>query len=467
MALINNERGDIIMACSMIDSVLFRDVFSTAKMREIWDDRAIIQNWLDTEAALAESQAELGIIPADVAKEIVSKAKVDNLDLDVIRAEVNRVGHSLVPTLRELQGKCSGKAGEYIHLGATTQDIIDMGFILAAKRAYEVIYDDLYEVEGILVDLAEQHKNTVMAGRTHGQQALPITFGYKVAVWASEIHRHIERMQECRERDFVGQLSGAVGTLASFGEQALTLQEKVIRKLGLKVPDISWHVSRDRLVSIVNILALIAGTLGKIGNEIVTLQKTECSELAEPWVDGVVGSSTMPHKRNPGATEGMHTLSKLVKADLLMVHESLLQEHERDGAYWKIEWVAIPEAFIYTGSGVAKAKKVLKGLVVNKQKMEQNLGILKGLLLSEAVMLHLGEKMGKQTAHEVVYEVSMKAFQDDASFKQYLLDDPRVNKCFTASDLDDILNPYAYTGFSCQLAERVVENIRKSRAAAR
>jgi adenylosuccinate lyase len=454
------------MACNMIESELFRDVFSTAKMREIWDDCSIIQNWLDTEAALAQSQAELGIIPADIASEITKKAKVENLDLGAIRAEVNKIGHSLVPTLREFQKKCDGKAGEFIHLGATTQDIIDMGFVLAAKKAFEVIYDDLYEVEELLISMAEEHKNTIMAGRTHGQQALPITFGYKVAVWASEIHRHLERMKECRQRDFVGQMSGAVGTLASFGKHALELQEKVMGKLGLAVPDISWHASRDRLVSIVNLLALISGTLGKIGNEIVALQKTEFSELAEPWTDGVVGSSTMPHKRNPGATEGMLTLSKLVKGNLMVVHESLLQEHERDGAYWKIEWVAVPEAFIYTGAALAKAKKVLKGLVVNKKKMEQNLDILKGLLLSEAAMLHLGEKLGKQTAHEVVYEISMKAFKDDASFKQYLLNDSRVSKYFNAADLDKILNPHEYTGFSCQLAERVVANIKKARAAA-
>ncbi|HWR10046.1 adenylosuccinate lyase [Sporomusa sp.] len=452
------------MACTMIESELFRDVFSTAIMREIWDDRSIIQHWLDIEAALAESQAELGIIPSEIAREITEKAKVENLDFTIIRQEVNKIGHSLVPTLREFQRQCKGKAGEYIHLGATTQDIIDTGFVLAAKKAFAVIYDDLYEVEGLLINLAEEHKATVMAGRTHGQQALPITFGYKVAVWASEIHRHLERMQECRVRDFVGQLSGAVGTMAGFGEQAIELQIKVMSKLGLKVPEISWHASRDRLVSVINLLALIAGTLGKIGNEIVSLQKTEVSELAEPWADGVVGSSTMPHKRNPGATEGIHTLSKLVKGNLLQVHEALLQEHERDGAYWKIEWVAIPEAFIFTAAAVAKAKKVLKGLVVNKQKMEQNLDILQGLLLSEAAMLHLGEKLGKQTAHKVVYEISMNSFRDNASFKQYLLEDSRVNSYVTAAELDQILNPHNYTGFSRQLTERVVANIKQARS---
>lgn len=452
------------MACHMIDSILFSDNYLTAKMREIWDDKAIIQNWLDAEVALAESQAELGIISVEIAQEIASKAKVEKLDLAVVRQDINKIGHSLVPILRELQRKCDGKAGEYIHLGATTQDIIDLGFTLAAKKAFDVIYDDLYEIEEILINLAEKHKSTIMTGRSHTQHALPITFGYKAAIWASEVHRNLERMEECKKRDFAGQMGGAVGTMAGFGEHAFALQEKVMNKLGLMVPDITWHVSRDRLVSLVNMLALITGTIGKIGNEILNLQKTELSELAEPWSDGLVGSSTMPHKRNPNGAEGMASMAKLVKGNLLVMHESMMQEHERDGAAWKVEWVTMPEAFIFTGSAMAKAKKVLNGLVVNKEKMEQNLDILKGLLLSEAAMLQLGEKLGKQTAHEVVYEISMKAFKDNASFKQYLLDDPKVNKYFGAEELASILNPHAYTGFSRQLAERVVENIKKARA---
>jgi len=453
------------MPSTMIDSMLFGDVFSTQKMRAIWDDRQIVQNWLDIEVALANSQAELGIIPVEIAQEIERKAKVENLDFEVIKKDILRVGHSLVPAIRELQRKCDGNAGEYIHLGATTQDVIDTGIILSAKRAFELIYEELLEVEDALLKLIEEHKDTVMAGRTHGQQALPITFGYKAAVWASEVRRNLERMQECKERDFAGQLSGAVGSMAGFGEQSFVLIDKVMAKLDLSVPDVSWHVSRDRVVSIVNVLALVAGTLGKIGNEIVTLQKTEFSELAEPWAQGNVGSSTMPHKRNPNATEGMSAHAKLVKGKLLVAHESMIQEHERDGSSWKLEWVVVPEAFMYTEGAVVKARKVLQGLVVNKDKMKQNLDILKGLLLSEAAMLRLGEKMGKQTAHEVVYEISMKAFQDNASFKEYLLADERVSTYFTGEDLDKILDPFAYTGLCSQIAENVANNIKKARAA--
>jgi len=453
------------MASHMIDSILFMDGFGTPAMREIFDDRSIIQNWLDIEAALAECQAEMGIIPHQVAEEISRKARVENLDLDAIRKGIVKTGHSLVPTLRELERKCENGAGEFLHLGATTQDIWDTGYVMASQKAFDVIYEDLWEIEEYLLALTEAHKNTVMAGRTHGQQALPITFGYKAAIWASEIHRHVEKMKESRERIFVGQLSGAVGTLAGFGERAIELQEKVLGKLSLGVPEISWHVSRDRLVEMVNLLAMIAGTFGKIGNEIYTLQKTEVAELEEPFTMGQVGSSTMPHKRNPGLCEGMNTLSKVVKSNALLVHEALFQEHERDGAYWKVELIAIPEAFILTGAILQKAKKLLSGLVVNKQKMIGNLDILKGLLLSEPVMLLLGEKLGKQTAHEIVYEISMKTFEEAASFKENLLKDPRVGKHFTEKEIEGMLDPFRYTGQSGFLAERVVRNIRAFRLA--
>jgi adenylosuccinate lyase len=453
------------MASHMIDSLLYMDSYGTPVMREIFDDRSMIQNWLDIEAALAQSQADMGIIPRDVAREISGKAKVENLDLENIRKGIMKTGHSLVPTLREFERRCEGGAGEYIHLGATTQDIIDTGYVLAARKAFDVLYGDLWEIEEYLLVLAEEHKNTVMAGRTHGQQALPITFGYKAAIWASEVHRHLGRMRDARERIFVGQLSGAVGTLAGFGDRAIELQEKVLARLGLGVPDISWHASRDRLVEMVNLVAMVAGTFGKIGNEIYSLQKTEVAELAEPFTMGQVGSSTMPHKRNPGLSESMHTLSKVVKANALLAYEALLQEHERDGAYWKTEHIAIPEAFILTGAILQKAKKALNGLVVNKQKMIDNLDILKGLLLSEPVMLMLGEKMGKQTAHEVVYEISMKTFEEGASFKENLLKDPRVGKHFTEEEIAGMLDPFRYTGQSAFLAERVVRNIRAGRLA--
>lgn len=451
------------MGSHMIDSMLFCDVFSTEMMRNVFDDNKMMQNWLDIEAALAESQGELGIIPEDAAMEISKKAKVEKLDINEVKKGMAKTAHSLVPTIREFQRICDGNAGEYIHLGATTQDILDTGFVLSAKEAFEIIYRDLFEIEEILIQLAEKHKNTMMTGRTHGQHALPITFGYKVAVWASEVRRHLDRMEECKERVFVGQMGGAVGTMAGFGPKAFEVERRTLEKLGLGVPDIPWHVSRDRFIEVLNIIAMVAGTFGKIGNEIYTLQKTEVAELSEPFVKGMVGSSTMPHKRNPGLCENMNTLSKVVKSNLTLVHEAMFQEHERDGGFWKVEWIAVPEAFIFTGAILSKAKKVLNGLIVDESKMRENLFKLKGLLLSEAIMLALGEKIGKQTAHEIVYEISMEAFEKGISMKEIMMADKRITSNLTEEEIDRALDPSLYTGHSCDLVDRVIKHIEACR----
>jgi 3-carboxy-cis,cis-muconate cycloisomerase len=239
--------------------------------------------------------------------------------------------------IRALQKACVGDAGQYAHWGATTQDIMDTGVVLQIKEAFEIIFRDLRENEELLLNLAERRKNTVMAGRTHGQHALPITFGYKVAVWTSELRRHIERLKECRKRLFVGQFAGAVGTLASLGEVGLKIQSLMMDDLGLEVPDIAWFTSRDRFAEFARILAMISSTFANIANEVVALQKTEIDESEEPFSKGKVGSSTMPHKRNPMISEGIIALAKIVRADLALAVEGMINEHERNMRSWQSE----------------------------------------------------------------------------------------------------------------------------------
>lgn len=451
------------MACSILDSSLLRNNFGTPEMREIFDDKTIVQNWLDFEAALAQTQAELGVIPKEAAEEITKKADVNNLDLAQIEEVTNKIGHPLVPVLRAFQRVCDKDYGEYIHLGATTQDIIDTGYMMSIKRAFDIIYADMRDIEAAILVLAEKYADTVMAGRTHGQQAIPITFGYKAAVWASEVRRSIERMKECRERCLVGQLSGAVGTMAGFGEHAIEISNRAIKRIGLGIPDIAWHASRDRIAELVSVIGIAAATLGRIGNEVFNLQKTEFSELAEGFTKGAVGSSTMPHKRNPRAPEALHCLARVIKSTMELTFESMFSQNERDGALWRVEWKTVNEVFIMMGAATSRAKALVTNLQVNEASMRKNLDILKGLMMSEPLMLVLGEKVGKQTAHEIVYEISMEAFEQNASFLDKLLENKTVTDNISRAELERLLDPSQYTGYSSYFAKKICEEINAAR----
>jgi len=382
------------MACSMIDSSLYRNSFSTPEMRKIFDDRSLLANMLEIENAMASVQGELGLIPNEALQEILRKGKVENMDFAAIEKEINRIGHSLVPVIRYWQSICEGNAGEYIHLGATTQDILDTAFMMCYKKGFQVIYRDAREMEAACLKLVIKYKDTVMAGRSHTQQAIPITFGYKAANWASELRRDIERLQECYHRCFVGELYGAVGSLASFGKDGMHIAKETIKRVGLDVPDIAWHTSRDRIAEIVTTIGILCCTIGRIGKEIASLQKTEIGELAEGFTKGAVGSSTMPHKRNPNGPEAMQMLARSVKASMCLSMESMFCEHERDGAFWKLEWKSVNDTIIMAGACVAKGKKVLDHLDVFPETMKENLYKLKGLMMSELMMLELGKKIG-------------------------------------------------------------------------
>ncbi|RMF86366.1 MAG: adenylosuccinate lyase [Nitrospinota bacterium] len=444
------------MGSHIIDSVVYGAGFAPPEMAEIFSDRNRVQKWFDVEAALAQAQAELGMIPAEAAAEITRKARVELVDLAAIGAGVSQVAHSLVPALRALARLCAGGAGEYIHYGTTTQDIIDTGMMLQLKEAWTLIVQELRHIRQLLADQARQHKGTVMVGRTHGQQALPITWGYKLAVWVDEIDRHLERCTEGEKRIFVGNITGAVGTMAAFGELGLEVQRRTLQRLGLGVPRICWHSARDRITELATLLTQMAGTMGKIANEIYNLQRTEIAELREPFHMGKVGSSTMPHKQNPSTVELVVVLARLVRGNLMPLTDTLFQEHERDASCWRIEWAALPEACLYTGAILTHMRKVLAGLQIWEEQMTRNLHLLGGLLLSERVMLALGEKIGKQTAHELVYEIAMRAYEEKIPFRQALASDPRITTHLDPERLDHLLDPTTYIGLAPLLVEQVV-----------
>src|SRR5205807_1171575 len=396
------------MPSSVFGSALLRHLWGTDELRAIFSEENRVQKWYDYEAALARAQADLGIIPKAAATEITAKARVADVDLEAIGAEVRRTKHPLVPALRALQALCADAHGEYLHFGPTTQDVLDTGLMLQVKDAHAIFLLDLRAVGRELYRLAETYKSTPMAGRTHGVQALPITFGHKCAIWLAEAGRNHDRLVQSAERNFVSGMTGAVGTQASFGAQAFELEKRVTARLGLGVADIAWQVARDRLADYASALGLVGGALAKIAHEIIILSHNEIDEVAERFDYGKVGSSTMPHKRNPVVCEGVLAVGRALRASVALMQEALVVEHERDASTWRLEWKAMPECCLMTGAMLAQMKYVLGGLEVHADKMRRNLDALGGFLMSERVMFALADKVGKQSAHELVYDVSMR-----------------------------------------------------------
>ena len=444
------------MPSGVFDSILLRNSWSTEELRAVFSDENRVQKWYDVEATLASEQAAFGIVPREAAGEIMRNAKVEKVDLAEIARAMGDAKHPLVPALRALQKLCKPELGEWLHYGPTTQDILDTGMVLQLKEAHAIILRDLRAVGRALYGLAERHRATPMPGRTHGVQALPITFGHKCAIWLREVSRHRERLAEVEKRLFVGSLVGAVGTMASFGQRAIELEAGVMKRLGLAQADISWHPARDRFAEHASILGLVAGTLTKIANEVFHLQATEVDEVEEPHNPGKVGSSTMPHKRNPSICETMITVGRTLRYNVAIMQEALVQTHERESAIWKLEWKALPEICMGLGLMLSLGRNILEHLVVKPERMRENLDRLGGLLLSERVMFFLGETLGKQTAHEVVYEAAIAAQETGGTLEATLARDPRVKDVANSTELAAILDPTTYVGLAPQLVDRAL-----------
>lgn len=443
------------MSVSVFDMTTMQHLWSTPEMRAVFDENNRLQKWLDFEVALAETQAELGLIPTAAAVEITKAARIENIDLEEVATEVRRIKHTLVPLLKSMQ-KSLGRAGaEYLHYGATTQDVVDTGLILQLKEANAIFKRDMAAVGQELLRLASEQRDTVMVGRTHGVQALPITFGHKCAIWLDELSRHAERLAQAEPRVFVVMLVGAVGSQASYGSRAAEIEAGVARRLGLGATDISWAPSRDRIAEYTTLLAMIAGTLGKIGNELFNLQRNEFAEVEEGFTEGKLGSSTMPHKRNPVAAENVAMLSRSVRYSAAMMLEAMVQEHERDGIAWKSEWKAVPETCLVAGAIMAQTANLLKGLKVSREALKRNVDLMGGYLLSERVMLSLGEKVGKNTAHEWLYEASMSGIESGQSFAEALRAHPHIAGIYTDEEIEGLTRPSEYLGAVGESIDRV------------
>lgn len=449
------------MASHVIDMIMLKNNFGTEEMREVWSDKNRLQKHLDVEAALAEAEGELGVIPEKAAGVISLHSDVSMFNIEEIAKEVLRLKHSLTPTINAMQKLC-GEYGEYVHYGVTTQDVVDTGAMLQLKEANKIIVRELKDVCKELIKLAEKYKTVPIAGRTHGMQALPTTFGFKMTVVLSELSRHLERLKQSEERVFTGVIAGAVGTYASFGERGMDVEKLTLGKLGLNVPQICWHSSRDRISEYADIIELISGTLGKLGNEFYNLMRTEINEIEEPFSKGKIGSSTMPQKRNPAAFEGLSSLTRPIFHSTSLIHESLIVEHERDAVSWRAEWIALPEICIYISSQLASAKAVLKGLVVKPENMLKNLNMQGGLIMSERILFELGKKLGKQTAHHLVYEMAMDSFENKKPFKEVLMNNVQVTSILSEEKIDELLDSKTYLGLAVQKVDEVLDEIKKS-----
>jgi 3-carboxy-cis,cis-muconate cycloisomerase len=423
-------------------------------IRDIFDEASRIQAWLDVEVALAQAQAELGIIPEYAAEEIERKARYENLDMDNIREGLARTGHPLVPMVWELDRICEGDAGGFIHWGATTQNITQTGKLLNVRRAHGVFLRQLSELLVELADLAESTKDAVLPGRTHGQHAVPATYGYKVSVWIDELCRHIERLRGCESRVFVAMLGGGAGTLGSLGEIGLTIQDGIADRLGMGSMSNPSRTISDHLAEYITILALLAATCSKIGREVYTQMKQEFGEVEEPIPEGTVGSSTMPQKRNPKLAQDIVAGAAQVRALVPLALEAMQTEHEADRTTSVMMDKALNEACILTGDILQRMVSLFAGIRVFPERMRQNLDLSGGLIMSEAIMLELGRQIGRQQAHDAVYEAAQASFIEGRPFAETLAEETDVSDRLTAEQIQALLDPTAYTGACSLFAER-------------
>ena len=423
-------------------------------VRALFTEPARFQSWLDVEAALAQAQAELGIIPAAAAQEITRKAHLTFLDLAEVRAGLAKTGHPLVPVVWALDKACDGDAGGYVHWGATTQNITQTGQLLQVRRAHAIFLRQLAGVLTTLADLAERTKDMLLPGRTHGQHALPATFGFKVAVWIDELGRHVERLRECEPRVFVAMLGGGAGTLASLGEAGLTTQEKMAVKLGLRAMPVPARTIGDHQAEYVLVLSMLASTCGKIGREIYTLMKQEFGEVEEPVPAGTVGSSTMPQKRNPKLSQDIIAAAAQIRALAPLALEAMQTEHEADRTTSIMMSRAITQACELTGDMLQRMLALFEGLQVFPERMRANLDLSGGLIMAEALMLELGKQIGRQRAHDAVYEAAQATATQGRPFRETLAADPHVSAGLTAAQVDALLDPSRYAGLCRHFAER-------------
>jgi 3-carboxy-cis,cis-muconate cycloisomerase len=443
------------MPINPADSPILGTLYGSDPMRAVFDEAAYFQRMLDVEAALARVQGRLGIIPEAAADAIVAAAKFENLRPEDLAASARNVGYPVVGLVAGLSA-AAGEAGGWTHWGATTQDIMDTATVLQVRDGLDLIDADLSRILTALRDQAKRHRNTVMAGRTHLQQALPVTFGLKCAVWAMPFIAHRERLRQLRQRVEVVDFAGAAGTLASLGDQGIAVMDALAAELGLAAPLAPWHVCRDALAETVSLLGLICGSLAKIATDIILLAQTEIAEVAEPYVAGRGASSTMPQKRNPIASEYVIAASRMVQGLVPVMLGAMAQDHERATGPWQAEALALPQAFVLTHGALLHTRSIAEGMVVDAARMRANLDLTHGLIVSEAVMMGLAPVLGRGEAHHVVKHACDVALMEHIPLADALERDPAVSSRLNRAAIETLIDPANYLGSAQSFIDRVI-----------
>lgn len=433
--------------------------YGRKEMRSIFEEESKLNKMLLVEASLVKALAALGRIPKEDAESIAKVANTSNVKLERVKEIENEIKHDVMAMVKALT-EVSGPAGKYVHLGATSSDILDTSTALQFKEGLEILRKDLEELQDALLNLAVKHRKTVMLARTHGQASIPIAFGLKMAVFALDTNRHLQRIEEAKKRILVGKMSGAAGSGASFGREALELQNLVMKDLGLEADEASTQiVGRDRYAELILLLATIASSIEKFATEIRNLQRSGIEEVSESFdVKKQVGSSTMPHKRNPIVVENICGLARLIRGYVHPALENVPLWHERDLTNSSSERFILPHTFILSDDIIVKMSSVFKNLEVNDKKMLENLNNTKGLIMSEAVMLVLVEKgIGRQEAHEILRRCAVESMDKGKEYKDVLVENDVIKKALSEKELDDAFNPYNYLGASEEIIDTALK----------
>ena len=436
---------------------LFDAYFTAKAMGEVFSDHGRVQAMLDVESALARAQARVEVIPHSALAPITAACRAELYDFEALGLAIASAGNSAIPLVKALGKQIASTAPEaerYVHLGATSQDIMDTGLVLQLRAALGLIEADLVRLADVLAQQAQRYATTPLAGRTWLQQATPVTLGMKIASWLGAVTRNRQRLDELKPRLLCLQFGGASGTLAALGDQAMPVAQALANELGLNLPEQPWHTQRDRLVEFGSVLGLIAGSLGKVGRDISLLMQTEAAEVFEPSAPGKGGSSTMPHKRNPVGSAVLISAATRVPGLLSILFSAMPQEHERSLGLWHAEWETLPEICCVVSGALVQALNIAQGLEVDSERMARNLDLTHGLVLAEAVSIVLAQRVGRETAHHLLEQCCKRAVAEQRHLRAVLGDEPQITAQLSADELDRLLDPAHYLGQATTWVER-------------